>query len=939
MTEMLAGIEGVIIYIDDIVVAGRTLQEHDERLREVLAVLERNNTMLNRGKCIIRVQELEILGFKVSAHGISPSAEKVQAIKNFRKPETKEEVRSFLGLMNFVGHFIPHLSTRSEPLRKYLRGEIATFGLEQAQAFDDLRNELSNHVRKLGFFDPRETTELYVDASPVGLGAVLVQRDSNNTPRIVSFASKGLTVSERVYPQTQREALAVVWAVEKFFFYLFGLHFTLYTDHKTLEYIYGGKHQIGKRACSRAEGWALRLQPYDFGVEYLPGTDNISDPLSRLVNQEDPAFDDNAEHYLLAVGEGPAAITFNEIRRETSNDDNLSAIMKALETGEWPPELFRYQAFDKELGVVDGMLIRGERIILPVKLRARALEIAHRGHPGVVSMRRNLRERVWWPCMDRDVKDNIQQCRGCAVVSKQNPPEPMQRKQMPERAWQEIAVDFFTAKECATFLVVIDYYSRFLKVIEMKTTTAAKTIEALESVFGEQTYPEVIRSDNGPPFASEEFRNYCLSKNVRLNHTIPYWPQMNGLVERSNQGILRTLRIAKASGTDWRTALQEFVHVYNRTPHSVTEKAPLELLLGRPVKDLLPSLRTEPGSYRDEGVRDMDAMKKAKGKLYADKHRHAKPSDIKVGDSVMVKNYDSGKLEPNFRSERFTVIKRSENDVVIESENGVRYRRCVTHLRKWPLETSSDNPNPEAEPTEGDKKSESTDIEEQTVKRPKHSCDDHVKGVMRRAGFNLRGTIFSKSNQFICFADDMDIVGRTFKAVADAYTGLKREAEKCSIYKSLIRPVVLYGHETWTMLEEDIRALSVFERRVLRTIFGGVYENDGWRRRMNHELAQLYNEPSIRKVAKAGRLQWAGHVARMPERTEQLSQRNQKINPAKLVFVSEPVGTRRRGVQRARWVDQVESDLESVGAPRNWRHAAMDRACWRRIVQQAKLMV
>ncbi|XP_038118093.1 uncharacterized protein LOC119769497 [Culex quinquefasciatus] len=213
------------------------------------------------------------------------------------------------------------------------------------------------------------------------------------------------------------------------------------------------------------------------------------------------------------------------------------------------------------------------------------------------------------------------------------------------------------------------------------------------------------------------------------------------------------------------------------------------------------------------------------------------------------------------------------------------------------------------------------------------------EGVMRRAGFNMRGTIFSKSNQFICYADDMDIVGRTLKAVADTYTGLKREAEKCSIYKSLIRPVVLYGHETWTMLEEDLRALSVFERRVLRTIFGGVFGNDGWRRRMNHELAQLYNEPSIRKVAKAGRLQWAGHVARMPERPEQLSQRNQRINPAKLVFVSEPVGTRRRGVQRARWVDQVENDLERVGAPQNWRQAAMDRACWRRIVQQAKLMV
>ena len=109
------------------------------------------------------------------------------------------------------------------------------------------------------------------------------------------------------------------------------------------------------------------------------------------------------------------------------------------------------------------------------------------------------------------------------------------------------------------------------------------------------------------------------------------------------------------------------------------------------------------------------------------------------------------------------------------------------------------------------------------------------------------------------------------------------------MYKTLIRPVVLYGHETWTMLEEDLQALGVFERRVLRTIFGGVQENGVWRRRMNHELAALYGEPSIQKVAKAGRIRWAGHVARMPDN-----------NPAKLVFANHPVGTRWRGAQRAR---------------------------------------
>ncbi|XP_058064584.1 uncharacterized protein LOC131214222 [Anopheles bellator] len=240
-----------------------------------------------------------------------------------------------------------------------------------------------------------------------------------------------------------------------------------------------------------------------------------------------------------------------------------------------------------------------------------------------------------------------------------------------------------------------------------------------------------------------------------------------------------------------------------------------------------------------------------------------------------------------------------------------------------------------------------------------------LQGVMNRADTNTRGTIYNKSSQFVCFADDMDIVGRTTAAVSEQFARLKREAAKvgllinasktkymlasgteadrqrlgssividgdefevvdefvylgslvtsdndtsreirrriisgsrayyglhrqlrsrrlslrtkCNLYKTLIRPVVLYGHETWTMLEEDRRVLGVFERRVLRTIFGGVQENGVWRRRMNYELAQLYGEPSIQKVVIAGRIRWAGHVVRMPDNC-----------PAKMVFASDPV--------------------------------------------------
>ncbi|XP_055527246.1 uncharacterized protein LOC129719855 [Wyeomyia smithii] len=118
MTEMLVGVDGVIVYIDDIVVSGRTKAEHDRRLKQVLAILERNNALLNKSKCIFGVTELEISGFK----------------------------------------FIPNLSTRTEPLRKFIRGDVGLFGEDQKRAFDDLRLELSNNVRKLGFFDPNDTT-------------------------------------------------------------------------------------------------------------------------------------------------------------------------------------------------------------------------------------------------------------------------------------------------------------------------------------------------------------------------------------------------------------------------------------------------------------------------------------------------------------------------------------------------------------------------------------------------------------------------------------------------------------------------------------------------------------------------------------------------------------------------------------------------------------
>ena len=147
---------------------------------------------------------------------------------------------------------------------------------------------------------------------------------------------------------------------------------------------------------------------------------------------------------------------------------------------------------------------------------------------------------------------------------------------------------------------------------------------------------------------------------------------------------------------------------------------------------------------------------------------------------------------------------------------------------------------------------------------------------------------------------------------------------KCELYRTLIRPVVVYGSEAWCMTQRDEQTLLVFERRILRSIFGGVNVEGNWRRRFNHELYQLYNEPDVVKFIKINRLRWLGHVLRM----------NEERVPLKLLNTN-PDGNRRPGRPKTRWKDAVESDLKALRV-RDWRTLARNRCDWRNMLEEAK---
>lgn len=769
MEEVLIGIPGCMVMIDDIIIYGKDLEEHDRRLKMVLERLAQYRLTINKEKSVYRVYELDFLGFHLSRSGCAPTQEKVKALRNFRKPNSSDEVSSFLGLVTYVGSFIHNLSEKTKALRMVTK-EPFKWTDEQQHEFDYLREVLMKETIERAYFRREADTFLYTDASGAGLGAVLLQKHNENgrmVPRVIAFASKALTDVEKRYAQTHREALAIVWAVKHFYMYLFGTKFTIMSDHLPLKYIFGPREKLmSKRMITRAEAWALQLQPFQFSIEFVPGKKNIADIFSRLMNTVDEPFEENSPCFLAAVtswnNEGDI-VSVKDVREATEKNDELQNVIKALQTGNWSSDLIKYRAFETELNVESGILTRNQRMVIPENLRERILHCAHQGHPGAVTTKNLLRERVWWLGMDRHVEDYLKRCLGCATVQRDNPPEALIRTRLPESPWDAVAIDFLEIREHGVkLLVLVDYYTRFVSVEIMKVTDASHLIEVLEKIFDIWGYPWLIRSDNGSPFQSQEFETWRRARDIDHDLTTPYTPQQNGEVERQNRGIIRALKIAKVLGQPWKRALKEYLNAYNRRPHRVTMKAPLSLMVNRKIRDELPQrLCLEP--VDDEEWKDRDRIEKYKGKLYTDARRHAKPCDIKIGDEVLVKNQATGKLQSNFLPTPHLVIDRQANELLTQQEDGPVSRRSITQVKRWenPSENEKETVHPESDV---EKRTEDMDVnlkdaQEEVVQEPDID-DEPLDQLVLRKSTRMRKTnpsyIFNTSEMLLSINEIVD---------------------------------------------------------------------------------------------------------------------------------------------------------------------------------------
>ena len=216
----------------------------------------------------------------------------------------------------------------------------------------------------------------------------------------------------------------------------------------------------------------------------------------------------------------------------------------------------------------------------------------------------------------------------------------------------------------------------------MHSTTSEKIVTALNNIFARFGYPHSLKSDNGRQFVSEEFQRFLQEANIEHRTSPPLWPQANGEVERQNRTLLKALTVAQAEGKDWRRELSQFLLAYRSTPQATTGRTPAFLMFKRELRSKLPELREDMDGF-DESVREWDWRNKLTQKAYADGKRGATSSDILPGDQVLLRNTKTtGKLATNYESEPYTVVTKEGNEVMVESGDGVIYRRDSSFVRQ-----------------------------------------------------------------------------------------------------------------------------------------------------------------------------------------------------------------------------------------------------------------
>ena len=604
-------------------------------------------------KCQFGATSIEFYGYKFTANGLMPTEEKVRAVKECGEPESKSEVRSFLGMIGYLAKFIPNYSNLTATLRELTHKDTKFRWTEKERnAFRKLKDAITDD-RVMAYFNPRLPITLRTEASfHDGLSTALFQKTTDGM-KPVHYISRTMTETEKRYSQTEKDALAVIWAKKRFAMYLQGApRFKIVTAHKPLLPMF---NKPTAKLPPRIEKWVMSMQDADFEMIYEPGKDE-KDPLDFISRHPLPETgNDKTERVIKTVIENEHAIVLNKIQEETKKDPTLRKLNVIIKKGTWEenrkdPEIAQFFTIKDELYTAENLIFQMNKIVVPENLRVKIIEKAHKmGHFGITRTKQMIREKYWFPLMNKMVENMLSQCYECMVTTKEHRTSPVKSQQIPESEWHTVSVDFGGPYPDGHYnLVVIDKRTRYPEVEVVKSTNFKSTEAALRRIFGTHGVPRRVESDNGPPFNSSDFSNLAEEMGFYHHKVTPEHAQANGEAESFMKVLNKMEQICQLQKSDRNKALQETLMGYRATPHPATNVTPYEALMHRKVRIMMDTMNYK---AQDDNIEENDAEYKAKIKRNKE-NRNTKEHSFIVGDYVLLKQQKRNKwttaYEPNF---------------------------------------------------------------------------------------------------------------------------------------------------------------------------------------------------------------------------------------------------------------------------------------------------
>lgn len=679
MNRLLDGIENTEVSMDDILIHATTQEELERATKKVINKLQECGLKLNSEKCKFAKQKIKFLGHIFTTNGLEVDPEKVDAINRIQQPQDKKQLQRFLGMVNYMGKFIPRQADLTINLRKLTHKDAEfIWQPEHDGEFTKLKEILSN-APVLRYYDVNAEVKLSVDASSYAVGAVLLQNDQP-----IAYASAALTSAQKNYPQIEKEATAIRYGCKKFHEYVYGKKLTIETDHKPLEIIF--KKPL-HTAPARLQRILFDVTQYDPVIEYKKGSQlYVADSLSRDCKQN---IENNAEpemeievHIVMAMSKKMQNIFISG----TKDDGELSQLQQMIQEG-WPNEirhvpyqLRQFWTFREELSTYNGLVFKGNNVMVPKSQVNETLRQIHHGHCGIQSSIRRARSALYWIGMSKDITDYINKCSICQMNRRSETKEPMIIKTVPTLPWEIVASDIFKFGK-DEYVLICDSYSGFFDFEVLRNLTSAEVIRHMKKWFALHGSPKTLETDNGTQYSSAEFRQFASKWGFEHQTSSPTYAKSNGLAERYVQIAKNMLKKCKMDDSDIQLALlnQRNIPRSDKIPSSNSR------LMSRVTRSPLPIAEKHLQPKVSQCVHNNLTEARDRQKLYADRQSKVAPN-INVGDTIRLQHGHR-----DWTAAKVVKATTHPRSFIVERPDGSQLRRNTIHIRPTQANISSKN--------------------------------------------------------------------------------------------------------------------------------------------------------------------------------------------------------------------------------------------------------